>query len=375
MSRRLAAAATLGLACSAVASARAEPPPAAPTGLRLEVSERGPGLPWRLSIVNAGGSPARLAADPRLLRLDVRVPGKKATETCALPAELRPSEPAASSWVTLAPGEGVSKSFDPRLYCFAAGGQWKLVPGALVTPHFGWPKRTRRVWRGGRAVEEPLPQKPPFVAATVVEGDAGGASSEPEQGERELDGAPFALRSTYAEWSSTRIAQDTAKKDTGPLELRVVRGSDADVERTATVEVRLKNRSKRAVVVYLRRDLLSFEVMGPDGLSTCDPDPDGRAPDRQAFTHLAPGGSLALTSRLVELCPRGTFSAPGLYLIHARLDATESGEDYGLDAFTGRVASARPGALRIRVGDEPLLRKRAMRVVMARTGSEPSAPR
>ncbi len=205
--------------------------------------------------------------------------------------------------------------------------------------------------------------------------DASKSADDDKTGEKQLDATPFALRSTYAEWSSTRIAQDAQNPDTGPLELRVSRGSDASVERTATVVVRLKNRSKHSLVLYLRRELVSFEVMGPDGLSTCDPQPDDRAPDRQAFMHLGPGHSIALTSRLVELCPRGTFAVPGLYLIHARYDATQRGDDYGLDAFTGRVASTDPGSIRIRTGDQPFLRKRMMRPIAAAPPAGAKPPR
>ena len=41
--------------------------------------------------------------------------------------------------------------------------------------------------------------------------------------------------------------------------------------------------------VYFRREFVSFEVSGPDGMTICDPQPDGRAPDRQAFTLLKLG--------------------------------------------------------------------------------------
>ena len=46
--------------------------------------------------------------------------------------------------------------------------------------------------------------------------------------------------------------------------------------------------------------------------------PDLRAPDRQAFATLGSGGKISVVSRLVELCPTGTFGQPGLYLLHAQ---------------------------------------------------------
>jgi hypothetical protein len=107
--------------------------------------------------------------------------------------------------------------------------------------------------------------------------------------------------------------------------------------------------------VYVRRELISFEVMGPRGLVNCDPEPDLRAPDRQAFEYLRPGGKVTITSRLVELCPRGTFAQPGLYLVHARLDANQTGDEYDLEAYVGRIVSKQPVSVRIRTGETPAM--------------------
>ena len=47
--------------------------------------------------------------------------------------------------------------------------------------------------------------------------------------------------------------------------------------------------------------------------------------------------------------------------MHARLDAAENGNEFGIDAYTGRVVSEMPATVRIRTGDQPFLRKRSMR--------------
>jgi hypothetical protein len=343
-------------------------------GLRLDVSEEGPGLPWRMSIVNRGHERSLLVADPSLLWFEVRVPGKRRTQTCRLPHGLFPSRPADSAKVVLRPGEGVVHSFDPRLYCFASGGQWRLVPGAFVTPHFGWPEKKKKLWRHGRLIKEPAKkQSAPFVAGPPPQRHHAHDEDDAAHSVKELEAEPFALRSTYAEWSSTRIGKDTEDAPTGPLELTISRGSDASRERTATIAVRLKNRSKHGVHFFLRRELVSFEVMGPEGLETCDPQPDARAPDRQAFLYLRAGHSMTIYSRLVELCPRGTFAQPGLYLVHARYDATSSGARFGLHAFVGRVVSRQPGSIRIRHGAHPFMMKRRMRAVRFVT-PQPDSP-
>ena len=46
----------------------------------------------------------------------------------------------------------------------------------------------------------------------------------------------------------------------------------------------------------------------------------------------------------------GNREAPGLYRIHARLDAQVSGEEHGIDAFVGVVTSRKPALLRVRGG-------------------------
>jgi hypothetical protein len=329
--------------------------------LSLTVEERGPGLPWKMTVANKGDSAQRIVADPRLLWFEVRVPGKKKLESCKLPDDQFPKKPDKRTHVTLEPGEGVEQTFDPRLYCFAAGGQWQLVPGTIVTPHFGWPEKKKTVWRKGKKVQETPKQSAPFV---VQPPDA--KSDDAEGAEKELVAEPFALRSDYARWARKGINPE--KEDDSPIVMTTVQGSDAQAERTATVSVTVKNRSKETQTVYFRRELVKYEVMRPDGLATCDPQPDLRAPDRQAFARLGPGRSISVTSRLVELCPTGTFDKPGLYLVHARFQATETGEDFKLDSFVGEVLSRGPATVRIRTGEQPLVQKKKMkRVKLAKT--------
>jgi hypothetical protein len=342
-----------------------------PSGLRFGVVERGPGKRWLLALLNQGDTPVRVVADPRLLWFEVAVPARRTKKTtCRLPGELFPSRVEHRVEVVLEPGQAVADSFDPRLYCFAAGGQTALVPGALIEPHFGWPAKEKPKPAKRKAA---LAQAPPFVAtpATVIEGPNARVPSQdelcddPEAGcVKELTGESFALRSEYKAWSSARLEADQKlRDDPGPVELELTQGSDAAAERNATVTLKLKNRTERPLAVYFRRELVSFEVVGPDGALTCDPEPDLRSPDRQAFERLRKGGSIAVVSRLVELCPSGTLARPGIYLVHARFDATQRGDDFDLDAFVGRVVSLSPAAVRVRTGELPFLRPRPIRPV------------
>jgi hypothetical protein len=400
--------------------------PAQPSksGLVVTVQESGPEQPWLVQIVNHGNGPAELIADSRLMWFEVKAPGQKKSTSCKLPDELGPSESESRLRVTLLPGEGVIDTFDPRLYCFAEGDQKLLVPGAEVTPHFGWAEAPpKKHWKGGKRVEEPALQRPPFVAGRKpnegakppsaesstanddstdrphAEADATPGSHKKRPGkpnsrllakqkaakeknkailaaetlaaasDKELVGSTFALNREYAIWSHHPLPpQDSARTEPLPvIGIRLVQGSDAKAEYNATVQMTLENQSNASTHVYFRRELVTFEVTGPKGVIVCDPRPDDKSPDKQAFIKLAPHAKQTFTSRLAELCPRGTFAAPGLYLVYGTFTASLSGEDMGLHAFTGQVQSEKPAAVRIRTGEVSLLQKQMMPIAASPT--------
>ena len=360
-------------------------------GVRFEVAELGPDA-WAYAIVNRGTETVAVAADPRLLRFELVPPAdpnakrwapKPKTKTCELPSELRPGIVDKHFVVVLEPGEGVVEAFDPRLYCLPEGGVSPLVPGARLTPRFGFAPKTKTVWKAGKREVIPLPdQVEPFVARRVEhdpdhghgrdrrrghghhhdhdrgsdreeshEGGEGGASqggAAPKE-EKELVASVLELGADYAV---------KKEEERGPLVLAMTRGSDARDERQALVTVTLTNQDKKPIRVYFRRELVSFQVIGPDGSAICSPEPDARAPDRTAFSLLNPGKSVTATSRLVELCPEDTFARPGLYLIQGRFDAVANGKEFGFDGFTGTVASSKPAIVRLRSGSLPFPGKR-----------------
>lgn len=349
-------------------------------GLRFEVVELGPDALWAMAVVNRGTEPVRVVFDPRLLVLEIEPPpdpkAKKWTpkpklRVCRLPDELRPLRAEEHYVLRLEPGKGMVEAFDVRLYCLPEKGVSPLVAGARVTARFGWAPKTKTVWRKGKREEELLPQTPPFVAELALppdEPDEDGGSSEDagavdaagdavslasrdgeeeddaELAVKELRGTSFVLGSDYGRPSSPPPE---------PLALELRSGSDAKDETRAMVTLALVNRSKEPRRVYFRREFVSFQVSGPDGVVTCDPQPDTRAPDRQAFTLLAPTRSLTVTSRLIELCPDDTFSRPGLYVVRAQLDTFASGDEFGFDAFVGHLVAPEPVVVRIRSGTLP----------------------
>jgi hypothetical protein len=200
------------------------------------------------------------------------------------------------------------------------------------------------VWKQGKKTEEPAQQVAPFIAEPTTAPAELTAANDPRIKELVAPDVLVTAGMTDAE----------AEEDpTQPLKLRLVRGSDATNELSATAVVEVRARKKTQL--YFRRELVSYIVHGPDGIRGCDPQPDDRAPDRQAYSTLAAGQSIAATSLLTELCPKFTFGRPGLYLVSARLDAERTGAEFGLTAFTGRLESGRQALVRIRVGDLPPL--------------------
>jgi hypothetical protein len=360
--------------------------PLGASGLVLHVAERGPGRPWIIAVSNDGNAPTVLVADTRLLWLDVTVPGAKKSTQCRLPVDLLPKEAEPRLNITLMPGESVAQLIDPRLYCFAASEQKQLVPGARVVPHLGWPELPNKTtWVHGKKSNAPVPQPPPFIAhhadldvelavdarntalkvAKSVRLPKGASRPSnaalgvplPSGVDKQLQGPELSLRDTYAEWSSPKTKDARENAEDAPLELKLIQGSDARTEHNATVQITLRNQSRKRQVVYFRREFVTFEVIGPAGVRICDPTPDVRAPDREAFVTLAPGATRSFSSRLAELCPRDTFDMPGLYLVNGTYEATEPGAKWNLAAFTGSVTSARPANVRIRIGELSILHK------------------
>jgi hypothetical protein len=349
------AATTLAPPCLAKAPVAPPKPPKPPLDLRVKLSETGPHDKWELRIENATSTPARVVDDLRYLWLEVKKPGQTKAKLCKLPAEMVPDGISDSRQRDLPAGGVIVRHFDPRFYCFSPDKQETLVPSAQVTPHYGFARKTKTLWRKGKKVEEFLPDVPPFVGDAV---DAEGIGPV-----KELIGDPVILDPRYAEWAGTPGEHpDPDEDDDEPDDptVQMVRGSDARTEMNVTAVTRVRNPMNHKLVIFLRRELITFEVMNPQGrVVRCEAEPDERNPDRRAFRTIRPGGSVSVTSRLVELCERGTFAEPGLYLVNAEFEAPADGGEFGLAAYTGTLRTPVPATVRVRkaieiVANQPL---------------------
>jgi hypothetical protein len=329
-----------------------------PLRLRLEVTPRPAGELWLLAVVNRGTEPVKARFDLRNLTLSLVPPEdpkwprwkkKPSPIVCKLPEGFgaAPEE----DELRLEPGEGLIQTFDPRLYCISPNGESRLAVGQRMTAKLGFaPKPPRVVWKQGKRTEVPSLQSSPFVAEPGAEAPSGAEPPLDPEHDRRVKQLVAREQLLTADIVGTEGIEDPSL----PLRLRLVRGSDAATERSATATVEVRAKSKKTTL-YFRRELLSFIVHGPDGIRGCDPQPDDRAPDRQAYASLGPGQSLSAVSLLSELCPNLTFGRPGLYLVSARMDAQRSGEEFGLNGFTGTLESPSQALVRIRAGELPAL--------------------
>jgi hypothetical protein len=325
--------------------------------VRLEITPQPVGQRWLVAVVNRGTEGASVKFDLRRLTLSLEAPEdptkprpkwqkKPAPSVCKLPDGFGAGLAVETNY-TLEPGEGLVSTFDPRLYCIAANGDSLLKQGQMITAKLGFtPKPPRVVYKQGKRTEQPSLQSEPFIVepAALPEGKI-----DPEHDPRVKE-----LVASRFELTRDLLGGEAEEDPSQPLTLRLLRGSDAANERTATATVELRAKGKKAQV-YFRRELVSFMVHGPEGIRACDPQPDDRAPDRQAYATLAAGQAITAISMLAELCPNSTFGRPGLYLLSARFDATRDGAEFGLRAFTGRLESRRQAVLRIRTGELPAL--------------------
>jgi hypothetical protein len=132
--------------------------------------------------------------------------------------------------------------------------------------------------------------------------------------------------------------------------------TDVSGPRNASVTVTVKNTGGRPMLAALRTRMLSFEVAGPDRTVTCPSSPPTNAIPREAYREYKPSGSTSFTILLQEACPEDLFTRPGLYRVNAGIHANESGSALGLDAFTGKGATAAPALLRLQSAKEAFYR-------------------
>ncbi len=342
-------------------SGRAEDPaalPPPPLALSVQPGAGGGRELWKLRIENTGDVPIRIAADARLLVLEVTPPpgfvdptaakakraaaqrsGEPPVVRCVLPDDARPQVdegrdlivPAKRSW---------SASFDPLLYCFGARERAVLVSGATVQARFGW-------LSSAKATARPSAKVPalaaPFAAAPV------GAAVGRVAAAKILDAAPFTLADNVSVLPALPPAPGSeAFSVSAPETLDVGRGSEI-----STV-VTIANQTDRPVTLLFRPEMLRFSVAGPAGSVACGSQRFIGSPIRELYSTVGVKARASVQVLLTAVCHTDTFDEAGIYRVTPVLDTSgASGRAVGLKTFDGTISGSSPMLLRVRSPRHP----------------------
>jgi hypothetical protein len=349
-----------------------EAPALTPPPLTLSLTAGAGGGPWKLRIENTGDVPVRIAADPRLLVLEVTPPAgfvdeaaaarakaararppSKADDAkpvrCTLPADARPATdeghdlvvPAKRSW---------SSSFDPLFYCFGARERAVLVNGATVTARFGWPAPAPKP--GARPPAKPVTPAPPFVAAPV------GAAVGRVTPVKALEAAPITLTENASGASAAAAASASAPAEpaAGSASLSLSMADTLDIARGSEISttVTVANGGDKPAILLLRPETLRFTVNGPGGSVACGSVRTVDSPIRELYSTIGVKGRASIAVLITAICPADTFDEPGIFRVTPVLDTSNaSGRPIGLKTWDGSVTGSTPMLLRVRTQRRP----------------------
>ncbi|MDB4945294.1 MAG: hypothetical protein JWP97_4828 [Labilithrix sp.] len=355
--------------------ARADEPPAvsalAPPPLTLTVTPPATasgGGPWTLRIENTGDVPLRIAADPRLLVLEIAPPvgteleatprktaSKKSpaavTVTCRLPDDARPVSDDGSGLVV--PGKrSWSATFDPLFYCFGPRERRALVKDASVTAHFGWPVPPPKAGASKTKKAKVAAPAPPFVTSPV------GAAAGKIAPAKELVGATFVLADAVS--GAVPAAADAPPATPGRPLLRVTMPESHDTRRGAEIgtSVTVQNEGDTTALLLFRAETIRFAVAGPQGSFACGGTASVESPIRELYGSIGAKQRASLALLLDAMCPVDSFDEPGIYRVTATLDTTSaSARSIGLKTWDGEATARAPLLLRVRNARRPMADK------------------
>jgi hypothetical protein len=286
---------------------------------------------WTVRVTNEGDVPVRIAADARVLALDVTPRGARAPVRCELPEDMRP-EGDLERPLVLPPGRSYAETFEARLYCFGEKKAAALAPGSIVVAHLGWTGK-----------------RPSSFEVSPIEG------VEPHAAPRgAIDAPPVVLPDEPTAPASAPATGAGAPEGSAALSLAAASWVDAESASSVELPVTLRNDGRHAVAVRYRPEFLRFDVVGPDGVESCAWPVLPGAPTREQFTTLSPKADSQLVAALTAYCSSHAFDEPGLLVVRARVDTRQSsGALVGLRAFEGELVAPAPTFARLHRGRAP----------------------
>jgi hypothetical protein len=277
---------------------------------------------WRWSIRNVSGAPVEVAADRRLVWVEVLPPSapgagsrsRRRPRPTRCVFETRPTSAEGAVRTELRANERYSEVVDLRDVCRLRVPA-AMAPSTSVVVHYGF---------------EPMPR-----------------------------GAP--RRTTLARWMAHTLVPDlrshpvndltaTATVPSGEPPDAQTQTADASLAGTQSqaavaaglrVSVALRNAAARPLWSLFRPSLFTFEVASPSGRSfVCDAQLRDPPPFREFFVRLAGGARRTTTLALADYCPLNTFDEAGIYRVRAVFRSNSNGEPWLTGrVFTGRVVS------------------------------------
>jgi hypothetical protein len=327
----------LSLTMTVRAAPRAKGPPADPRpspDVRFTIHAPTTRGPWTLRVTNEGDVPVRIAADARLLSLQVWPRSARVPVRCELPDDMRPGSDLDRALVVPAK-RSYAESFEPRLYCFGGAQLDALAPGAIVVARLGWSAGPKT--------------QPPFETWPID-------GIEPELAPlKSLEAPPIALPDEPTAWTVPAVApQRDLGADDPRLSLTGATSVDAVAPNDIGIPVALRNDGTHAAVVRFRPEVLSFDIVGPGGVDHCAWPTMPAEALREMFTTLAPKRSETLDVTLSSYCIGHGLDLGGLIVVRPRLDTSNaSGAALGLRSFDGEVIAMTPTIVRLHRGSAP----------------------
>jgi hypothetical protein len=334
-------------------------------GLAFAILERTSDLHWILAIENRSPQPVELAALPELFQFVVTPPAPDGETTLTdknskkevfcgntdFPTSLEPNDK-----ILLEPGQLMYHAFDPRPFCKDDD---VLVRGARVKASYGFPIKMKKLWRSGKFIEEVDKQKAPFVAGRTAEWDKEFVPMKILHAEEFALGrtyplseiTPFAKGHERSGGTSQDDSQDKAPRPP-PLTLVIAPLGTMSTPENTEITTSIINTSGKPMKLFVRRELITYEVAGPTGSFTCEMHPSDRHPLASEFISLGNGASTTLVTRLAEACPSAVWNEPGNYAFSARIEAEVTGGEQSVDAFLGTGFTLKPAHLRLPRGIE-----------------------
>jgi hypothetical protein len=297
-------------------------PATAPLSIRADVVAGTGAATLRVTVKNETATTASVLADGRFLRVDIEgEKGKRASCTY-------PSDGVRGARVDLAAGSELSFDVPPEDLCFGSAEYGAWLRGGAMTVRYGS--------TGDNA------------AMMIPNTDAKGKP----RAYTTAQSAKVPLASSASVLPQLPPTQEFAVTATPRIDTMSGTGLGLNIT--------VANIGQSTRTAWLRPGAVVLQVTGPKGEQTrCAPARTQVNPPREMYATLGPKGATTIYVSADELCPDGTFDAPGLYRVEAQVDSRPGGGRIkGLVTYDALFVAQAPTLLRRRSTGKPLFLSR-----------------